>query len=653
MNEMIKTASFLAVAVIVVLVAVLTGPSWHRPVTEDVRGSLLDPQFTDPGQATSLVIVVFDKDVGQARPFSVARIGNQWSIPSHQDYPADAEGQLGKAAASLLGLKILSVASGAESGTTTDANVQQIYSQYGVVDPETAKPSDEGVGTKVTMKDKNGTELLSLVIGKEVPDQSELRYVRHVGKGQPVYVVKVDTSKLSTKFEDWIESDLLKLSTWDLKQVDIQDYTVGVLGNQFFSDLKGRMTLQYDDAANPKWKLTEDMVFEKGKGLVPVKMAADEELDTDKLREMADALDDLKIVDVQRKPPGLSADLRIGGTLSSDLETTLSLQQRGFYFVPVTVDNEEYLQLLSTKGETRVLMKDGVEYVLRFGEVAGAGTEEAEKKPAEDEAKSGEEKGKEGEKKAGEENKEEGGRGMNRYIFVMAEFNPDAIAKPELEELPKEAAEPAPPAQADAAENTGKDEAKGAAQNTSTDAAKDASKDTAKGTAKDKADQPAEKAAGEDAKQEKADVKADAKAEPGQTPDAQTETKPEAKTDAKTGSEADKQAHIKAERERIEKENKRKQEEYQKKIDEGKNKVRELNARFADWYYIISDDVYKKIHLSRDQIIKKKEKKEEEGKEKVQPQGAGTDAGQEKPEEPAGPLQQFDNLKKEGPAKAE
>ena len=43
--------------------------------------------------------------------------------------------------------------------------------------------------------------------------------------------------------------------------------------------------------------------------------------------------------------------------------------------IAVTVGNERFVQLLSNKGEIRVVMKDGVEYVLRFGEVAGAGAE--------------------------------------------------------------------------------------------------------------------------------------------------------------------------------------------------------------------------------------------------------------------------------------
>ncbi len=34
--------------------------------------------------------------------------------------------------------------------------------------------------------------------------------------------------------------------------------------------------------------------------------------------------------------------------------------------------------------------------------------------------------------------------------------------------------------------------------------------------------------------------------------------------------------------------------------------MKELNERFADWYFVISDGTYKKIHINRDQLIKKK-----------------------------------------------
>ena len=38
-----------------------------------------------------------------------------------------------------------------------------------------------------------------------------------------------------------------------------------------------------------------------------------------------------------------------------------------------------------------------------------------------------------------------------------------------------------------------------------------------------------------------------------------------------------------------------------------------MNSRFADWYYVISEDVYKKIHLSRNDLVKETEAAKETG----------------------------------------
>ena len=102
-----------------------------------------------------------------------------------------------------------------------------------------------------------------------------------------------------------------------------------------------------------------------------------------------------------------------------DKEAQKSLQTRGFYVAAV---GDTY-GLYSNEGELRVQMKDGVCYVLRFGEIAaGTGSVDDKKKDSK----------KEGE----EEDGEEAASGLNRYLFVMAEFNEDAIPKPDLEPLP-------------------------------------------------------------------------------------------------------------------------------------------------------------------------------------------------------------------------
>ena len=53
----------------------------------------------------------------------------------------------------------------------------------------------------------------------------------------------------------------------------------------------------------------------------------------------------------------------------------------------------------------------------------------------------------------------------------------------------------------------------------------------------------------------------------------------------------------------IAKENQRKLDERKEKVDQARKKVQELNARFADWYYVVSDSVYRKLTLSREQLI--------------------------------------------------
>jgi hypothetical protein len=47
-------------------------------------------------------------------------------------------------------------------------------------------------------------------------------------------------------------------------------------------------------------------------------------------------------------------------------------------------------------------------------------------------------------------------------------------------------------------------------------------------------------------------------------------------------------------------------EEWTKKVDEGREKAEELNARFADWYYVISADDFEKMRVTRRDLVKAK-----------------------------------------------
>lgn len=664
MTEITKTVVF-----VVVGVAAL-GLAWtvdlaNRPPESAVSGPIAvgKPLFEDFDalEVTELEIVKWDEETGTPRFFKVAQVNNVWSIPSHSNYPADAKDQLGKAVPSVMGLDVVTF----ESDSPGD------FSEYGVVDPgaENIEAGTTGVGTRVVMKDKKGKELVALIIGKEVPDRSDLHFVRRVGE-DPIYTVKIDPSKLSTKFQDWIEKDLLKLNTWDIKQIRVLDYSFDELAGR--PRVRGQFAVEYNDTGDTRWKLLESKTLDPETGEWAVRTLGDEEeLNADKLNDMKYALDDLEVVDVARKPAGLSANLRSTGDLKLDAEAQVSLAQRGFYLVPY---GRNQVELLSNEGEARVAMKNGVQYTLRFGEIV-EGTSTAQKK---DKAETGEKKT----EKEGEDEADEADSDLNRYIFVMAEFNPDLIPKPELEPLPElpegadgnagekpgeqpaaeqqpeaekpagegagEAGEPKPdtPAETPAppAEKPGAPGEAGSEGEPGEEAAAppDQPTNSAEQPPAAPAETPAESPSASPEAPGDAPAEAGQPAEPAEGPadnaDDAAEPAPKSEGDGETPAETPAPEEkkptveeIKKERERIEKENKRKQDEYEKKLEEGKKKVDELNDRFADWYYVISDEVYQKIHLSFDQIVKKKEKKDKDG----DADGAGEETG-EKTGEKAG-----------------
>jgi hypothetical protein len=180
--------------------------------------------------------------------------------------------------------------------------------------------------------------------------------------------------------------------------------------------------------------------------------------------------------------------------------------------------------------------------------------------------------------------------------MVMARFNQDLLPKPELEAMP-EAKKPAGP---DKSADAKKQDAKSA--DAKGKDAKSAPKADAKSDAKDARKDDAKK---DDAKKDtlkSADAKsADAKSK---------STEAGADKDAGLDQEA-----LDAERDRVEAANKRKQVAFDEKVKQGEQKAKELNARFADWYYVVGEDTYRKIHVGKSDIIKKKPKDTKDSKD--------------------------------------
>ena len=547
-----RTAVFLAAGGLLLLLGWAVQPRFKPAEVKPAAERVLFPELTDVQKAASLEILQYDEELATLYPFKVVKSGGVWVLPSHQNYPADAKDHLAAAATELVDLKTLDVVSESPGD----------HEVYGVIEPdrEKIKPGMTGIGQLIEIRDASGSKLARLVVGKEDKQPGtaaaggrRLRFVRKAGQ-DPVYRVEIDTSKFTTKFDDWIEKDLLKLTPWDVRRVEIDNYTLAAVESggrlRVEQQRDERMRLAYDDKGS-KWTLTSFETFPEGAAAddEPTSRGLndDEELASAALNDLRNALGDLKIVDVARKPSGLSADLKAEESFTKDLEAVSSLQQRGF--LPLQSG-----EILSTEGQTVVGMKDGVEYVLRFG----AGTTVAE--PGKAEADGDTDEG------------ADTGEVSARYLLVMARFNEDLLEKPDLEDLP-----PLPEEKAD----TEKPDAE-----------------------KPDAEKPdPEKPDAADAEKGEAEQAADVK-----QADAEKADEPSAAELLKQADEAEAamQAAIEARR-RVERENRRKQEAYDDKIDAGQKRVRELNGRFADWYYIVSEDEFNKIHLDREKVVKAKE----------------------------------------------
>ncbi|TWU26163.1 hypothetical protein Pla52o_00150 [Novipirellula galeiformis] len=673
MNEGTKTGIFWGVAVATLGVATLVAwPATREDETGGFIGKPLFEEFKDPLVAASLKIVTYDEVDATLQSFEVRRDpeSGQWTIPSrkgpsNKGYPADAVDHMKEAANSLVDLKVLDI----QSENPED------HEGLGVAEPklEALKPGDEGVGRLITLRDDSQKTLASLIIGQRLKDDPTKVYVRKPGQ-DPVYVVKLDDTPLTTRFQDWIEEDLLKLSSIDIDSMEIKDYSASLGGNGISLQRNYAATVVMDGS---QWKLDKLLKYSEKNPLAeptPIAVKDGEELNATKLNDMKNALDDLKIVDVVRKPAGISENLRADKDLVSDQEALESLARRGFYPLQ-TSDGGEY-EMISANGELTVSLTNGVQYLLRFGNVSGL-TDEADQEPSE-----------------GDEKPSAGG--VNRYLLVTTQVDEAKFPAPKLREIPKTleeleamlakpeadaAAEPpvgevksndAPAAEAemkpgDAKSESAEESATPAEEPSKTEDAKaaDAKPEDAKPeepAAKEKASEPDAEAAdketadtesetpaesgeselegsgeasgqgeAEEEVQDDTAAEKDAEAETPAEPKADTEAAMEKPSDAKSGdasgdasdakpaadakdspkqeelSEEEKLERLASEQEKITKENQRMLDERKDKLEVARRRVRDLNARFADWYYVIPEETYRKLRLSREELFASEE----------------------------------------------
>ena len=230
-----KTAVTIGVALVMTLLAWVTVPRSSTPDAFEDRGTTFFPGFNDPTMAQSLEVVDFDAETATAHPFKVQVQNGLWSIPSHYNYPADAEQQLSQISAAIIALKKDVVAA---------ENVSE-QERTGTLDPlDETLPAIRGRGTRVIIKGDNDRLLADIIIGKPLEGRPAFRYVR-LADQRRIYVAEVGDLDISTNFGDWVDRDLLKIVWDDVDEVIIRDYSL----NEAAESINNRDTIF--DPENP------------------------------------------------------------------------------------------------------------------------------------------------------------------------------------------------------------------------------------------------------------------------------------------------------------------------------------------------------------------------------------------------------------------
>ena len=535
-------------------------------ITEYGRvGEEFYPEFADPTVAKSLSVKVIDADELRPLEFSVEQAANgRWVIPSHHGYQADAEDRLADTASSVIGIKRGAMV------TRWPAD----HARYGVVDPETESVGvDEldGIGKRLTLRGEDDSVLASYIIGKQVDDEEGQYYVRHPAEDE-TYIADLDIS-LSTKFTDWINTDLLDINNFDVRQVVLNDYSFEERGRSLAVTETVVSELSRETSSDD-WQLES--------------IDESKEVDQDAIRETVNAVADLELAGVRPKQPGLGGDLTLDRSVvrsQADVDRLQAdLLSRGFLLQPNESDPNQ-LRLISREGEVSVGAEDGLKYNLHFGRVFTGSDEELEigfesgdgddsNEPADDgagESPEDEATGEETDEDEADEDDASASGKPGRYVFIRVEVDPKLLGEvpePVEPEMPEELKE------AEAAEEAESEDEDGSEEDTDADESPDEG--------------------GEDSD---ADAEADDKEE-----DEEAKKREEELEKLRGEFEEAKQKYA---------DDQRALKEYNEKLEEAKSKAEELNRRFALWYYVIPGESYDKLALSREDLVKEKAADEE------------------------------------------
>ena len=401
-RELTRTLVYAGIGLSMLILALVVNYAITPPTLADYDdvGEPFYPEFDDALQAAGIRVAAWNPTASRVDTFEVKRTADGFVIPSHSDYPADSGSQLADAATSLIGVK-------RDARLTGD---EKAFEQYELIDPlDTKYLKLDGRGKRVTLTDRAGETLADYIVGKQADNGRY--YVRRPDEDR-VYLAELSVD-VSTRFEDWVQSDLLDLD--ENKVVEI------IVENNKLDEQTGRV-MPTDAVELTREQSSDDWQL--------AGLPDDQTLKTDLVDNMVTALSDLDLIGVRRKSAGIAALLAGEGNGRISRNDERDLRRRGFY---ITRDGV----LVSLEGTMSIGQVDGVNYVLQFGRSFTGSALDIEV-GSEDESSSEADSAESG---SDDESGDEVLRG--RYVFIQPVFDESLIPNPEPPEEPAEDADEA------------------------------------------------------------------------------------------------------------------------------------------------------------------------------------------------------------------
>ncbi|MEC9094098.1 MAG: DUF4340 domain-containing protein [Planctomycetota bacterium] len=644
------------------------------PETDDQHeliGEVFYPDFVDVQQATSMELVVWESEKKETRQFKINKVNDLWVIPDHSDYPVESPDRLRETAGSVMNITRLSLAGssreehdrlGVVDPSSDEAKLkdsQDIGDRIRLMDDSKNVICDFIIGKAVDAEAENEVSTERELV------KGERYYIRQPDQNE-TYVARLDLN-ISTEFSEWIDSDLLQIGNAEVNKIQAKNYEVAFKPLKEFGGQRVPLRDKFEEVAATKedfsWKL--EGLKEETEEIESTPL--DDLARQFKNLSIIDVRPKPTYEDSETKV--LNGDLTVNLPEGVDRQDARFIQeqavqvlgQEGFILGFEDETNLKSPSLLSRNGELSFATDDGLIYHLVFGndvKMAGNSFEFAkveDKEEKKDDGKTNEET----DESPADKNEKQG-----KIMSVHVTFDETLIKKPSKPFPPIKPTQPTQeaPQQENQPEGDKPQEQPGSKPADDLNPGKKAP-EKAKESPSPKTEKPATEKAepskeaprcGIDELQEKEDAKqtpsknTQEKEGSESKPPAKPESKPEpgsqegpAKTSPAAGKqEPDSAAAAPQEKEKTPAEifaekmqayeqalqqyqndvkqfdedmntYEKEMKDYQKKIEDNRQKVDDLNARFADWFYIVDAENLSKIKLTRSDVVKAKDKKED------------------------------------------